>query len=188
MTDRWPQTIQGLLLQPPQKSECLHCVLLEVFCNASAMKSLISLNSHVRARPKCSKDNGLGSNKGIVAPDPPYLQGAHGVVVSHPLRMRKALGSIPSVSIVLRKYRLPRRTHQQSFPTHNIPKCQRLTRAGSLCPISPPFYVPHRGEALQSQVLIIRTCEPVCDSESKYRAHQAKHSSVPRSLRSRRRG
>ena len=27
------------------------------------------------------------------------LHGAHGVVVSHPLRMRKALGSIPSVSI-----------------------------------------------------------------------------------------
>ena len=26
--------------------------------------------------------------------------GAHGVVVSHPLRMRKALGSNPSVSIV----------------------------------------------------------------------------------------
>ena len=28
-----------------------------------------------------------------------YLSRAHGVVVSHPLRMRKALGSIPSVSI-----------------------------------------------------------------------------------------
>ena len=28
-----------------------------------------------------------------------YAQRAHGVVVSHPLRMRKALGSIPSVSI-----------------------------------------------------------------------------------------
>ena len=28
------------------------------------------------------------------------LQGAHGVVVSHPLRMRKALGSIPSVSML----------------------------------------------------------------------------------------
>ena len=27
------------------------------------------------------------------------LQGAHGVVVSHPLRMRKALDSIPSVSM-----------------------------------------------------------------------------------------
>ena len=27
------------------------------------------------------------------------LQGAHGVVVSHPLRMRKAPGSIPSVSM-----------------------------------------------------------------------------------------
>ena len=27
---------------------------------------------------------------------------AHGVVVSHPLRMRKALGSNPSVSILLR--------------------------------------------------------------------------------------
>jgi hypothetical protein len=27
---------------------------------------------------------------------------AHGVVVSHPLRMRKALGSIPSVSIAQR--------------------------------------------------------------------------------------
>ena len=27
--------------------------------------------------------------------------GGHGVVVSHPLRMRKALGSIPSVSIQL---------------------------------------------------------------------------------------
>ena len=27
------------------------------------------------------------------------LQGAHGVVVSHPLRMRKALGSVPSVSM-----------------------------------------------------------------------------------------
>ena len=26
--------------------------------------------------------------------------GAHGVVVSHPLRMRKALGSIPSVSML----------------------------------------------------------------------------------------
>ena len=26
-------------------------------------------------------------------------QGAHGVVISHPLRMRKALGSIPSVSM-----------------------------------------------------------------------------------------
>ena len=30
-----------------------------------------------------------------------FLQGAHGVVVSHPLRMRKALDSIPSVSIFL---------------------------------------------------------------------------------------
>ena len=30
---------------------------------------------------------------------PFFSQGAHGVVVSHPLRMRKALGSIPSVSI-----------------------------------------------------------------------------------------
>ena len=29
-------------------------------------------------------------------------QGAHGVVVSHPLCMRKALGSIPSVSIATR--------------------------------------------------------------------------------------
>ena len=28
-----------------------------------------------------------------------FLHWAHGVVVSHPLRMRKALGSIPSVSI-----------------------------------------------------------------------------------------
>ena len=28
------------------------------------------------------------------------LNRAHGVVVSHPLRMRKALGSIPSVSII----------------------------------------------------------------------------------------
>ena len=28
------------------------------------------------------------------------LQGAHGVVVSHPLRVRKALGSIPSVSML----------------------------------------------------------------------------------------
>ena len=31
----------------------------------------------------------------------PLLNGAHGVVVSHPLRMRKALGSIPSVSILI---------------------------------------------------------------------------------------
>ena len=31
--------------------------------------------------------------------DVPYVNGAHGVVVSHPLRMREALGSIPSVSI-----------------------------------------------------------------------------------------
>ena len=29
------------------------------------------------------------------------IQGAHGVVASHPLRMRKALGSNPSVSIYL---------------------------------------------------------------------------------------
>ena len=29
----------------------------------------------------------------------PMTSRAHGVVVSHPLRMRKALGSIPSVSI-----------------------------------------------------------------------------------------
>lgn len=29
-----------------------------------------------------------------------HINWAHGVVVSHPLRMRKALGSIPSVSIV----------------------------------------------------------------------------------------
>ena len=33
-----------------------------------------------------------------------YLSRAHGVVVSHPLRMRKALGSIPSVSIQLLKF------------------------------------------------------------------------------------
>ena len=31
--------------------------------------------------------------------DVPYVHGAHGVVVSHPLSMREALGSIPSVSI-----------------------------------------------------------------------------------------
>ena len=31
--------------------------------------------------------------------DVPYVNGAHGVVVSHPLNMREALGSIPSVSI-----------------------------------------------------------------------------------------
>ena len=31
--------------------------------------------------------------------DVPYVNGAHGVVVSHPLSMREALGSIPSVSI-----------------------------------------------------------------------------------------
>ena len=31
------------------------------------------------------------------------MTGAHGVVVSHPLRMRKALGSIPSVSISCQK-------------------------------------------------------------------------------------
>ena len=30
-----------------------------------------------------------------------WCYGAHGVVVSHPLRMRKALGSNPSVSIFL---------------------------------------------------------------------------------------
>ena len=32
-------------------------------------------------------------------PDVPYVNGAHGVVVSHPLSMQEALGSIPSVSI-----------------------------------------------------------------------------------------
>ena len=31
--------------------------------------------------------------------DVPYVNGAHGVVVSHPLSMQEALGSIPSVSI-----------------------------------------------------------------------------------------
>ena len=31
--------------------------------------------------------------------DVPCVNGAHGVVVSHPLSMREALGSIPSVSI-----------------------------------------------------------------------------------------
>ena len=31
--------------------------------------------------------------------DVPYVNGAHGVGVSHPLSMREALGSIPSVSI-----------------------------------------------------------------------------------------
>ena len=31
--------------------------------------------------------------------DVPYVNGAHGVVVSHPLSTREALGSIPSVSI-----------------------------------------------------------------------------------------
>ena len=31
--------------------------------------------------------------------DVPYVNGAHGVVVSHPLSMREHLGSIPSVSI-----------------------------------------------------------------------------------------
>ena len=30
-----------------------------------------------------------------------FVHGAHGVVVSHPLSMREALGSIPSVSIFL---------------------------------------------------------------------------------------
>ena len=30
-----------------------------------------------------------------------FVQGAHGVVVSHPLRMRKALGSNPSVSMAV---------------------------------------------------------------------------------------
>ena len=33
-----------------------------------------------------------------------FLSRAHGVVVSHPLRMRKALGSIPSVSIQLLEF------------------------------------------------------------------------------------
>ena len=32
---------------------------------------------------------------------------AHGVVVSHPLRMRKALGSNPSVSIVMQDVAVP---------------------------------------------------------------------------------
>ena len=32
--------------------------------------------------------------------DVPYVNGAHGVVVSHPLSMREALGSIPSVSML----------------------------------------------------------------------------------------
>ena len=34
-------------------------------------------------------------------------QRAHGVVVSHPLRMRKALGSNPSVSIVMLDVTVP---------------------------------------------------------------------------------
>ena len=40
----------------------------------------------------------IDSQQDKVKPRP--VHGAHGVVVSHPLRMRKALGSIPSVSIL----------------------------------------------------------------------------------------
>ena len=41
--------------------------------------------------------------------DVPYVNGAHGVVVSHPLSMREALGSIPSVSICKLANCLPRK-------------------------------------------------------------------------------
>ena len=43
----------------------------------------------------------------------PCTHGAHGVVASHPLRMRKALGSNPSVSIV--STRIARCLHMPSF-------------------------------------------------------------------------
>ena len=50
---------------------------------------------------KCSRtDEGASSvARGIADIPPVEIIWAHGVVVSHPLRMRKALGSIPNVSI-----------------------------------------------------------------------------------------
>ena len=45
-------------------------------------------------------DDGLQINL-VITPAWFFISWAHGVVVSHPLRMRKALGSIPSVSSVV---------------------------------------------------------------------------------------
>ena len=47
---------------------------------------------------RCSTDGVLSGTSVMRAAE---IQRAHGVVVSHPLRMRKALGSNPSVSIIL---------------------------------------------------------------------------------------
>ena len=50
-----------------------------------------------------------------------WSQGAHGVVVSHPLRMRKALGSIPSVSMH-RKREATNSFYCVHLPSHSVAK------------------------------------------------------------------
>ena len=54
-----------------------------------------------------------------------FAERAHGVVVSHPLRMRKALGSIPSVSICVETHNCSAGragTSQQTRPQLRAPK------------------------------------------------------------------
>ena len=78
-------------------------------------------------------------------------QGAHGVVVSHPLRMRKALGSNPSVSILANDLSAAPRGHRscgtqrkaelQAATPRRESAAQRLSGAGQVREVLPEVWV-----------------------------------------------
>ena len=80
---------------------------------------------------------------------------AHGVVVSHPLRMRKALGSNPSVSIFAKRalMRKPFAAHAYSPTVKNDPGRTRTCNLWFRRPT--PYPLGHR--ASQEQVLLANT-------------------------------
>ena len=59
---------------------------------------------------------------------PPLRQWAHGVVVSHPLRMRKALGSIPSVSNFCTRHNKKRKNKEGASNDTVSERLRRWTR------------------------------------------------------------
>ena len=84
-------------------------------------RSLTDLATHAVAQPRMAQ--------GFAAPVETQLaftsvstSRAHGVVVSHPLRMRKALGSNPSVSILF--WNAPREAEPPGHHTHIAKKSQ----------------------------------------------------------------
>ena len=88
-------SLRGLLML------CLWCVVqngLGVGCPVTPLQNAIArLRSKTCAGSPVDQDGHVLTER---RPDPCFFcVRAHGVVVSHPLRMRKALGSNPSVSI-----------------------------------------------------------------------------------------